>query len=239
MITGLNWTIRKPRKATRVRKDANYKYTLRNLWAGRPSLVFFRLIKAQKLLLRWLALQYQALFVVPISRVRNLWQLFDALYNFFIKGTLTSESLWVAAFFTTSVEKELFYVKFHAKLTIHFGNIKSWYNYNTTMFAKYTLTNQMVLYKLKLELFEKKIHKGILHFLKCTVFLIWLWLKIVLVCKLILYHHLYSGLSSPGILDKKHGCMIEISWTCVSCKGELQRVFLCVQNFLYQFWSRS
>ena len=63
-------------------------------------------------------------------------------------------------------------------LTIHFGNIKSWYNYNTTMFAKYTLTNQMVLYKLKLELFEKKIYKGILHFLKCTVFLIWLWLKL-------------------------------------------------------------
>ena len=115
MITGLNWTIRRPRNATRVRKDANYKYTLRNLWAGRPSLVFFRLIKAQKLLLRWLALQYQALFVVPISRVRYLWQLFDALYNFFIKGTLTSESLWVAASFTISVEKELFYVKFHAK----------------------------------------------------------------------------------------------------------------------------
>ena len=112
--------------------------------------------------------------------MRYLWQLFDALYNFFIKGTLTSESLWVAAFFTTSVEKELFYVKFHAKLTIHFGNIKSWYNYNTTMFAKYTLTNQMVLYKLKLELFEKKIHKGILHFSKCTVFLIWLWLKLYL-----------------------------------------------------------
>ena len=65
MITGLNWTIRRPRNATRVRKDANYKYTLRNLWAGRPSLVFFRLVKAHKLLLRWLALQYQALFVVP------------------------------------------------------------------------------------------------------------------------------------------------------------------------------
>ena len=125
---------------------------------------------------------------------------------------------------------------FMQNLTIHFGNIKSWYNYSTTMFAKYTLTNQMVLHQLKLELFEKKIHKGVLHFSKCTVFLIWLWLKI---CKLISYHHLYWGLSSPGIFNEKHGCMIEISLTCVSCKGELQRFFFCVQYFIYQFWSRS
>ena len=172
MITGLNWTIRRPRKATRVRKDANYKYTLPNLWAGRPSLVFFRLIKAQKLLLRWLALQYQALFVVPVSRVRYLWQLFGALYNFFIKGTLTSESLWVAAFFTISVGKELFYVKFHTKFNDPFWKYQVLIQLQYTMFAKYTLTNQMVLHQLKLELFEKKIHKGILHFSKCTVFLI-------------------------------------------------------------------
>ena len=136
-------------------------------------------------------------------------------------------------------KKNYFTSNFMQNLKIHFGNIKSWYNYSTTMFAKYTLMSQMVLYKLKLELFEKKFHKGILHFSKCTVFLIWLWLKIVLVCKLISYHHLYSGLSSPGIFDKKHGCMIEISLTCLSCKGELQRVFFCVQYFLYQFWSRS
>lgn len=118
-------------------------------------------------------------------------------------------------------KKNYFTSNFMQNLTIHFGNIKSWYNYSTTMFAKYTSTNQMVLHQLKLELFEKKVHKGILHFSKCTVFLIWLWLKIVLVFKLISYHHLYSGLSSPGIFDKKHGCMIEISLTCVSCKGEL------------------
>ena len=156
MITGLNWTIRRPRNATRVRKDANYKYTLPNLWAGRPSLVFFRLVKAQKLLLRWLALQYQALFVVPVSRVRYLWQLFGAFTISSLKVRLHLNLSEWQLFSPFQSKKNYFTSNFMQNLTIHFGNIKSWYNYSTTMFAKYTSTNQMVLCQLKLELFEKK-----------------------------------------------------------------------------------
>ena len=153
--------------------------------------------------------------------MRYLWQLFDALYNFFIKGTLTSESLWVAASFTISVEKELFYVKFHAKFNDPFWKYQVLIQLQYNNVCKIHLDEPNGPTSIEIRIVEKKVHKGILHFSKCTVFLIWLWLKIVLVCKLISYYHLYSGLSSPGIFDKKHGCMIEISLTCVSCKGEL------------------
>ena len=167
--------------------------------------------------------------------VAALWR----VYNFFIKGTLTSESLWVAAFFTISVEKELFYVKFHAKFNDPFWKYQVLIQLQYNNVCKIHLDEPNGPMSIEIRIVWEKIYKGILHFSKCTLFLIWLWLKIVLVCKLISYHHLYSGLSSPGIFDKKHGCMIEMSLTCVSCKGELQRFFFRVQYFLYQFWSRS
>ena len=74
-----------------------------------------------------------------------------------------------------------FMSNFMQNLTTHFGNIKSWYNYSTTMFAKYTLTNQMVLHQLKLELFEEKFIRVSSIFQNVQFFFIWSWLKIVLV----------------------------------------------------------
>ena len=142
----------------------------------------------------------------------------------------------MAASFTISVEKELFYVKFYAKLNDPFWKYQVSIQLQYKNVCKIHLDEPNAPISIEIRIFlRKKFTRVSSIFQNVQFFFIWLWLKIVLVCKLISYHHLYSGLSSPGIFDKKHSCMIEISWTCVSCKDELQRVFFWVQSYLYQF----
>ena len=131
-------------------------------------------------------------------------------------------------------EKNYFTSNFMQNLTIHFGNIKSWYNYSTTMYAKYTLTNQMVLHQLKLELFEKKIHKGILHFSKCTVFFIWSWLKIVLVNW---FHIIISiqVLVLQGSLTKNMAAWLRYLWHVSVAKVSFREFFFVYKIFFTNF----